>query len=422
MTLLGFVEVQAQNVLVRRVEEIKMTTNYVVEQETEAYKSTLKAVKEYEADKLAQVKTIEEVKNMSSNKEVTEDLVRSIIEFMRSHQLQTAIKNVDQVVDWDNLSKSDLKKIRKQIEKYGSIQIIGWDESVSSSTPIDNEHRVYLRNKRKLEDLENGTERKMERVDKKSPEFLAEIIIEIENHTSTYDTIPVIGIQNTKEYYTSSYDKVSYSDSRVIVYDVSQEKYVTSDLEKYHEGYDKSQSYLVFEYEGKKYAMTPKEYDIAKKEEQIFKYLPKGIDLYYDNTIASDAFKIDLAYENRREQFAKKGAVLTTMLNDIEKGSKQIIGHYSQFMKYNNQLNEFAGKFARYRGRVSSKEKSAFLAALGQVEKINNEVKRIKNNLEKKYELDLSKRFYVFVKDGEYEDPDKVASNITQLKNMLSYF
>ena len=62
-------------------------------------------------------------------------------------------------------------------------------------------------------------------------------------------------------------------------------------------------------------------------------------------------------------------------------------------MKYNNQLNEFAGKFARYRGRVSSKEKSAFLAALGQVEKINNEVKKIKDNLEKKYELDLSKQF-----------------------------
>ena len=420
MTLLGFVEVQAQNVLVRRVEEIKMTTNYEVEQETEAYKSTLKEIKEYETDKLAQVKTIEEAKNMSSNKEVTEDLVRNIIEFMKSHQLQTAIK--DQAVDWDNLSKSDFKKIRKQIEKYGSIQIIGWDESVSSSTPISDEYKDYLKSKNKLEKFENGTERKMEMVDKKSPEFLAEIIIEIENHTSTYDTIPVIGIQNVKEYYTSSYNKVSYSDSSVIVYDVSQEKYATSDLEKYHKGYDKTQPYLVFEYEGKKYAMTPKEYDIAKKEEQIFKYLPKGIDLYYDNTIASDAFKIDLAYENRREQFAKKGAVLTTMLNDIEKGSKQIIGHYSQFMKYNNQLNEFAGKFARYRGRVSSKEKSAFLAALGQVEKINNEVKKIKDNLEKKYELDLSKRFYVFVKDGEYEDPDKVASNITQLKNMLSYF
>lgn len=422
MTLLGFVEVQAQEVLVRRVEEAQIKTTYQEEQETEAYKNTLKAVKAYEADKLAQIKTIEEVKNMSSNKEVTEDLVLSIIEFMKSHQLQTAIKNVDQAVDLDNLSKSDFKKIRKQIEKYGSIQIIGWDESVSSSTPIDNEHRVYLRNKRKLEDFENGTERKMERVDKKSPEFLADIIIESRNYTDTHDTIPVTGIQNVKEYYTSSYNKVSYSDSRVIVYDVSQEKYVTSDLEKYHKGYDKSQPYLVFEYEGKKYAMTPKEYDIAKKEEQIFKYLPKGIDLYYDNTIASDAFKIDIAYEDRREQFAKKGAVLTTMLNDIEKRSKQIIDHYSQFMKYNNQLNDFAGKFARYRGRVSSKEKSAFLAALGQVEKINNEVKKIKDNLEKKYELDLSKRFYVFVKDGEYEDPDKVASNITQLKNMLSYF
>lgn len=421
MTLLGVVEVQAQNVLVRRVEEIKMTTNYEVEQETEAYKSTLKEIKEYEADKLAQVKAIEEVKNMSSNKEVTEDLVRSIIEFMKSHQLQTAIKNIDQAVDLDNLSKSDFKKIRKQIEKYGSIQIIGWDESVSSSTPIDNEHRVYLRNKRRLEDFENGTERKMEKISVESPKILVESVIEELN--KPLDTIPSEGIQNPKKYYTKYYySRDLESSSQVLVYDVSKKEYTNPDLEKYKVKYNEDRPYLVFEYEGKKYAMTPKEYDIAKEEEQIFKYLPKGIDLYYDNTIASDAFKIDLAYEDRREQFAKKGAVLTTMLNDIEKGSKQIIGHYSQFMKYNNQLNEFAGKFARYRGRVSSKEKSAFLAALGQVEKINNEVKKIKDNLEKKYELDLSKRFYVFVKDGEYEDPDKVASNITQLKNMLSYF
>lgn len=421
MTLLGVVEVQAQSVVVKRVEEIEMTTHYEVEQETEAYKSTLKEIKEYEADKLAQVKAIEEVKNMSSNKEVTEDLVRSIIEFMKSHQLQTAIKNVDQAVDWDNLSKSDLKKIRKQIEKYGSIQIIGWDESVSSSTPIDNEHRVYLRNKRRLEDFENGTERKMEKISVESPKILVESV-RIIRHDGISDTIPLKEIKNIKEYYTYGYTKELNVDSQVLVYDVSKKEYTNPDLEKYKVEYNEDRPYLVFEYEGKKYAMTPKEYDIAKEEEQIFKYLPKGIDLYYDNTIASDAFKIDLAYEDRREQFAKKGAVLTTMLNDIEKGSKQIIGHYSQFMKYNNQLNDFAGKFARYRGRVSSKEKSAFLAALGQVEKINNEVKKIKDNLEKKYELDLSKRFYVFVKDGEYEDPDKVASNITQLKNMLSYF
>lgn len=421
MTLLGFVEVQAQSVVVKRVEEIEMTTHYEVEQETEAYKSTLKAVREYEADKLAQVKTIEEAKNMSSNKEVTEDLVRSIVEFMKSHQLQTAIKNIDQAVDLDNLSKSDFKKIRNQIEKYGSIQIIGWDESVSSSTPIDNEHRVYLRNKRRLEDFENGTERKMEKISVESPKILVESV-RIIRHDGISDTIPLKEIKNIKEYYTYGYTKELNVDSQVLVYDVSKKEYTNPDLEKYKVKYNEDRSYLVFEYEGKKYAMTPKEYDIAKEEEQIFKHLPKGIDLYYDNTIASDAFKIDLAYEDRREQFAKKGAVLTTMLNDIEKGSKQIIGHYSQFMKYNNQLNDFAGKFSRYRGRVSSKEKSAFLAALGQVEKINNEVKKIKDNLEKKYQLDLSKRFYVFVKDGEYEDPDKVASNITQLKNMLSYF
>ena len=74
-----------------------------------------------------------------------------------------------------------------------------------------------------------------------------------------------------------------------------------------------------------------------------------------------------------------------------------------------------------YGRSAASKNKSSFLVIVEQIEKLNNGVKKIKQDLENKYNLNLSEKFDVFVKKGRYEDPEKVEAYLSELKTMLSY-
>ena len=201
----------------------------------------------------------------------------------------------------NKLSKSDIKR---PIIKYGSIQVVGWDKTVSSKTPIKDKYDTYLSDKKYVENADLGKIKKTELDWIISPEYTADFI------TKDVYEIFLDKIQNEKEYYMNSenWDQV--------VYNASDNKYVMPELQKYGVKYNtmENRKYTIFEYEGNKYAVTSehlayerekykKEIEEAKLEEEYqkkFEKLPQKY-TYIKNggldgcdIIQSKSFKMEL--------------------------------------------------------------------------------------------------------------------------------
>lgn len=423
--LLAFTQVQAQYVKVHKVKQVQRTEVYDEEVENPPYVQALKFVKEYEEGDLALINAIIEVKKMTSTTDLVEANFQSILQFLKEHQLQVGGKRIDEKVDLDKVSKSDIKK---QVRRYGSIQIVNWDKSTSSITPIKDKYETYLENKElvknaKDESSYNQTDykdyngkrivTKRKTISVTSPEFTVDYII-----GSKTDSIPLKEIKNAKEYYGEGDFE---NQSTVVVYNASDQKYVTPEYEKAKKFYHRGLPYLLFEYEGKKYAIVTWELKQAKEENAILDNLPKKYGYYESEDIKSDVFEINLIPNDRKNIFAEKGIELPAMLNDIEQGAKQIIIIYNQMDKYNTQLQDYQKKISLYGKSAASKYKDPLLSVLDQVEKLNNEVKKIRDDLDRKYNLGLSEKFYVFVKKGRYNDPDKLTKAFNELRYFLSY-
>ena len=142
--LLVFTRVQAQYIKVHKVKQVQRTEVYDEEVENPPYVQALKFVKEYEDGDLALINAIVEVKKMTSTTDLVEANFQSILQFLKENQLQVGGKRIDEIVDLNNVSKSDIKK---QVRRYGSIQIVNWDKSISSITPIKDKYDTYLENK-----------------------------------------------------------------------------------------------------------------------------------------------------------------------------------------------------------------------------------------------------------------------------------
>ena len=429
-----FIQVQAQNIKVLKVEQVKKTVNYSEEVENPPYAEAIKFIKTYKENDLSLISTIEQLKKMTFSTDLVNANFEQIIQLMKEHQLQTSTKGIDEVADLEKISKSDIKK---QVRKYGNLQIIGWDNTISSVTPIKDKYKVYLESE---ELIKNAIDRvstspddyrdpsgkrivtKTKIIYTPSPEFTIDVIRKM-----LTDSVPLNEIKNTKEYYTNTTSGEYYNDSEEVIYNVSEQKYVTPELEKAKASYkakayySEEISYLLFEYNGKKYAITPKTLQNAKDDDVIINNLPEKYGYYENDDIRSDIFKINIGYGKRKEIFVKKGTALPVMLNDIEKGAKQIIAIYDQMEKYNTKAKEYGREVSMYGRSAASKNKSSFLVIVEQIEKLNNGVKKIKQDLDNKYNLNLSEKFDVFVKKGRYEDPEKVEAYLSELKTMLSY-
>jgi hypothetical protein len=394
-----FTQIQAQNIKVYKVEQRKYASEYYGERVKTSYIEGVEFIKDYNVKKLKTVEAILEFKKKYSNIDLTEESFRDIVEFMREHHLQTSIKKVDEAVDIDNLSKSDIKK---QIRRKGSVQILGWDSSISSVTPLKDEYKIYLEKKKYVEDADTGKIEKKESAYVLSPEYTAYFLSEKSEEIPVKE-IPISEVLKAKKYYLGS------KKEDLIVYNASDEKYVLPDLEKYREEYSSFPIYIIFEYQSNKYIVS-KWY----LESEIVKaYLPKG-SKYSNQVITSQSFSLGiLTFETRLSKLIEKGVAPT--LEDIEKKSKQIITIYNQANKYLPQLEKYMKMYLRYRNRMSSKDVREWKSIVNKLTSIDKEAKTILEELDNKYQLRLAataSHFEVFADNREMIQDAITMSNV----------
>lgn len=395
----AIIQVQAQTIVVYKVEPRKTTTKYYGEKETPYYVKSLQFVTDYETTNINEVNNILKLKEMSLETDFND-----IVEFMKTHHLQTGNK-VDEVIDLNKLSKSDIKR---QIKKYGSIQVVGWDKTVSSKTPIKDKYDTYLSNKEYVENADLGKIKKTELDWIISPEYTADFI------TKDVYEIFLDKIQNEKEYYMNSenWDQV--------VYNASDNKYVMPELQKYGVKYNtmENRKYTIFEYEGNKYAVTSehlayerekykKEIEEAKLEEEYqkkFEKLPQKY-TYIKNggldgcdIIQSKSFKMELTIA-RKELFVEKGVA---MLDELEKDIAQIIAIYTQSNKYIPQLEKYSSIYIVKRSRMSSADINAWKAIAKQALNIDLRANKISKKLNEEYAFPFG--FEILSKEDKKHD------------------
>ena len=395
----AIIQVQAQTIVVYKVEPRKTTTKYYGEKETPYYVKSLQFVTDYETTNINEVNNILKLKEMSLETDFND-----IVEFMKTHHLQTGNK-VDEVIDLNKLSKSDIKR---QIKKYGSIQVVGWDKTVSSKTPIKDKYDTYLSNKKYVENADSGKIKKTELDWIISPEYTADFI------TKDVYEISIDKIQNEKEYYMNSenWDQV--------VYNASDNKYVMPELQKYGVKYNtmENRKYTIFEYEGNKYAVTSehlayerekykKEIEEAKLEEEYqkkFEKLPQKY-TYIKNggldgcdIIQSKSFKMELTIA-RKELFVEKGVA---MLDELEKNIAQIIAIYTQSNKYIPQLEKYSSIYIVKRSRMSSADINAWKAIAKQALNIDLKADKISKKLNEEYAFPFG--FEILSKEDKKHD------------------
>lgn len=395
----AIIQVQAQTIVVYKVEPRKTTTKYYGEKETPYYVKSLQFVTDYETTNINEVNNILKLKEMSLETDFND-----IVEFMKTHYLQTGNK-VDEVIDLNKLSKSDIKR---QIKKYGSIQVVGWDKTVSSKTPIKDKYDTYLSNKKYVENADSGKIKKTELDWIISPEYTADFI------TKDVYEISLDKIQNEKEYYMNSenWDQV--------VYNASDNKYVMPELQKYGVKYNtmENRKYTIFEYEGNKYAVTSehlayerekykKEIEEAKLEEEYqkkFEKLPQKY-TYIKNggldgcdIIQSKSFKMELTIA-RKELFVEKGVA---MLDELEKDIAQIIAIYTQSNKYIPQLEKYSSIYIVKRSKMSSADINAWKAIAKQALNIDLRANKISKKLNEEYAFPFG--FEILSKEDKKHD------------------
>ena len=395
----AIIQVQAQTIVVYKVEPRKTTTKYYGEKETPYYVKSLQFVTDYETTNINEVNNILKLKEMSLETDFND-----IVEFMKTHHLQTGNK-VDEVIDLNKLSKSDIKR---QIKKYGSIQVVGWDKTVSSKTPIKDKYDTYLSDKKYVENADLGKRKKTELDWIISPEYTADFI------TKDVYEIFLDKIQNEKEYYMNSenWDQV--------VYNASDNKYVMPELQKYGVKYNtmENRKYTIFEYEGNKYAVTSehlayerekykKEIEEAKLEEEYqkkFEKLPQKY-TYIKNggldgcdIIQSKSFKMELTIA-RKELFVEKGVA---MLDELEKDIAQIIAIYTQSNKYIPQLEKYSSIYIVKRSRMSSADINAWKAIAKQALNIDLRADKISKKLNEEYAFPFG--FEILSKEDKKHD------------------
>ncbi|GJH39658.1 hypothetical protein RCZ04_02080 [Capnocytophaga sp. HP1101] len=395
----AIIQVQAQTIVVYKVEPRKTTTKYYGEKETPYYVKSLQFVTDYETTNINEVNNILKLKEMSLETDFND-----IVEFMKTHHLQTGNK-VDEVIDLNKLSKSDVKR---QIKKYGSIQVVGWDKTVSSKTPIKDKYDTYLSNKKYVENADSGKIKKTELDWIISPEYTADFI------TKDVYEISLDKIQNEKEYYMNSenWDQV--------VYNASDNKYVMPELQKYGVKYNtmENRKYTIFEYEGNKYAVTSehlayerekykKEIEEAKLEEEYqkkFEKLPQKY-TYIKNggldgcdIIQSKSFKMELTIA-RKELFVEKGVA---MLDELEKDIAQIIAIYTQSNKYIPQLEKYSSIYIVKRSKMSSADINAWKAIAKQALNIDLRANKISKKLNEEYAFPFG--FEILSKEDKKHD------------------
>ena len=395
----AIIQVQAQTIVVYKVEPRKTTTKYYGEKETPYYVKSLQFVTDYETTNINEVNNILKLKEMSLETDFND-----IVEFMKTHHLQTGNK-VDEVIDLNKLSKSDIKR---QIKKYGSIQVVGWDKTVSSKTPIKDKYDTYLSNKEYVENADLGKIKKTELDWIISPEYTADFITKDVYEIFSYK------IQNEKEYYMNSenWDQV--------VYNASDNKYVMPELQKYGVKYNtmENRKYTIFEYEGNKYAVTSehlayerekykKEIEEAKLEEEYqkkFEKLPQKY-TYIKNggldgcdIIQSKSFKMELTIA-RKELFVEKGVA---MLDELEKDIAQIIAIYTQSNKYIPQLEKYSSIYIVKRSRMSSADINAWKAIAKQALNIDLRANKISKKLNEEYAFPFG--FEILSKEDKKHD------------------
>lgn len=395
----AIIQVQAQTIVVYKVEPRKTTTKYYGEKETPYYVKSLQFVTDYETTNINEVNNILKLKEMSLETDFND-----IVEFMKTHHLQTGNK-VDEVIDLNKLSKSDIKR---QIKKYGSIQVVGWDKTVSSKTPIKDKYDTYLSDKKYVENADLGKIKKTESGWVISPEYTADFI------TNDNYEISIDKIQNEKEYYMNSenWDQV--------VYNASDNKYVMPELQKYGVKYNtmENRKYTIFEYEGNKYAVTSehlayerekykKEIEKAKLEEEYqkkFEKLPQKY-TYIKNggldgcdIIQSKSFKMELTIA-RKELFVEKGVA---MLDELEKDIAQIIAIYTQSNKYIPQLEKYSSIYIVKRSRMSSADINAWKAIAKQALNIDLRANKISKKLNEEYAFPFG--FEILSKEDKKHD------------------
>lgn len=395
----AIIQVQAQTIVVYKVEPRKTTTKYYGEKETPYYVKSLQFVTDYETTNINEVNNILKLKEMSLETDFND-----IVEFMKTHYLQTGNK-VDEVIDLNKLSKSDIKR---QIKKYGSIQVVGWDKTVSSKTPIKDKYDTYLSNKKYVENADLGKIKKTELDWIISPEYTADFI------TKDVYEISLDKIQNEKEYYMNSenWDQV--------VYNASDNKYVMPELQKYGVKYNtmENRKYTIFEYEGNKYAVTSehlayerekykKEIEEAKLEEEYqkkFEKLPQKY-TYIKNggldgcdIIQSKSFKMELTIA-RKELFVEKGVA---MLDELEKDIAQIIAIYTQSNKYIPQLEKYSSIYIVKRSKMSSADINAWKAIAKQALNIDLRANKISKKLNEEYAFPFG--FEILSKEDKKHD------------------
>jgi hypothetical protein len=388
--------ITAQTVVVYRVEPRKTTTKYYGEKGTPYYINSSQVVKDYEAKNINEVNDILKLKEMSLDTDFND-----IVQFMKAHNIQTSNK-IDEPIDLNKLSKSDVKK---QIKKYGSIQVVGWDKTVSSQTPIKDRYNTYLSNKKYVEDANSGKIKKTELGWVISPEYTADFI-----SNDSYE-ISLDKIQNEKEYCTNREDRDQ------IVYNVSDNKYVMPELQKYGVKYNtmENMKYTIFEYEGNKYAVNTehlvyerekyqKEVEEAKLEEEYqkkFEKLPqkytyiKNGGLDGSDIIQSKLFKMELN-DDRKKQLAKRGVA---MLDEIEKDVAQIIAVYTQANKYIPQLEKYSNIYIVKRNRMSSADINAWKAVTKKALDVDLRANKITEKLNEDYGFPF--RFAILSKEAE---------------------
>ena len=395
----AIIQVQAQTIVVYKVEPRKTTTKYYGEKETPYYVKSLQFVTDYETTNINEVNNILKLKEMSLETDFND-----IVEFMKTHHLQTGNK-VDEVIDLNKLSKSDIKR---QIKKYGSIQVVGWDKTVSSKTHIKDKYDTYLSDKKYVENADLGKIKKTELDWIISPEYTADFI------TKDVYEIFLDKIQNEKEYYMNSenWDQV--------VYNASDNKYVMPELQKYGVKYNtmENRKYTIFEYEGNKYAVTSehlayerekykKEIEEAKLEEEYqkkFEKLPQKY-TYIKNggldgcdIIQSKSFKMELTIA-RKELFVEKGVA---MLDELEKDIAQIIAIYTQSNKYIPQLEKYSSIYIVKRSRMSSADINAWKAIAKQALNIDLRADKISKKLNEEYAFPFG--FEILSKEDKKHD------------------
>ena len=395
----AIIQVQAQTIVVYKVEPRKTTTKYYGEKETPYYVKSLQFVTDYETTNINEVNNILKLKEMSLETDFND-----IVEFMKTHHLQTGNK-VDEVIDLNKLSKSDIKR---QIKKYGSIQVVGWDKTVSSKTPIKDKYDTYLSDKKYVENADLGKIKKTESGWVISPEYTADFITN-DNYEISLDKI-----QNEKEYYMNS------ENWGQVVYNASDNKYVMPELQKYGVKYNtmENRKYTIFEYEGNKYAVTSehlayerekykKEIEEAKLEEEYqkkFEKLPQKY-TYIKNggldgcdIIQSKSFKMELTIA-RKELFVEKGVA---MLDELEKDIAQIIAIYTQSNKYIPQLEKYSSIYIVKRSRMSSADINAWKAIAKQALNIDLRANKISKKLNEEYAFPFG--FEILSKEDKKHD------------------